>query len=240
MEDVVLVHGQAFDARCWGAVQGLLHVPSRCLELPGHGAAPEPAAWSSTTFAEAVLAGRGSSRVVVGHSLGALAVLGAACLDPAAFDVVVLIGLPGEPTPELAAMQLGFAAALDGGVWPEPVIDAVVGLWCDPAFAALPETRARLMALLDPDAARVARLCRVVAAREPLIPRLPASLPRCVVLGSRDDRAAPLADAEPLIAACRAEVVELAGGHLPMLEQPAVLAEHLRAVLGVGAPADCD
>jgi pimeloyl-ACP methyl ester carboxylesterase len=233
---VLLVHGQGLDHRSWSDVAARLGCPWRAIDLPGHGARPWPHGAAADSFATAVLEARRELTwdevVVAGHSLGAMAVFEAACRRPEAFAAVVVVGMMSEPSAEQTAMQLGFAEALEEGGWSEAIEDAVLARWLTPqTLAALPDPRVWLRARVDPDAARVARLCRVLAERPPLLDRVPAALPPVVAVTSDEDSATPLSAARPLLDAARARVVTLPGGHLTPIEQPERLAHLLEQLV---------
>jgi pimeloyl-ACP methyl ester carboxylesterase len=228
--DVLLVHGQALDRRTWAAVCAQLRCEAVAIDLPGHGESPAPFPTSMADFEQAVLDGRGDARVAVGHSLGALAVLGAVCREPTAFDAVILVGLPGEPTPSAAAAQQGFAAVIEAASgYPPALLSAIAAQWLpldDPNGAD------RVAAWIDAEPERVRRICSIVAAREALRPRIPTQPPRATLITGRADVATPMTDCQDLAHALGARVVEVDGAHLTPVDHPGVVAEWIDRVVG--------
>jgi pimeloyl-ACP methyl ester carboxylesterase len=128
---VVLVHGLTEERRLWDSVVPLLEPHFRCLrlDLPGHGASADADAYGPATMSEAIAgvvdeAGVDEAPIVVGHSLGAVAVTFYATQAPV--RAVVNLDQP---------MRVGdFARAL------APLRDALRGDGFDAAVAAIFDT----------------------------------------------------------------------------------------------------
>ena len=128
---VVLVHGLTEERRLWDTVVPLLEPSFRCvrLDLPGHGASADADTYDPTTMSSAIAAvvdeaGLDDPPIVVGHSLGAVAVSFYATQAPV--QAVVNIDQP---------MRVGdFARAL------APLRDDLRGAGFHGAFDAIFET----------------------------------------------------------------------------------------------------
>lgn len=134
---LLLLHGVGSTAASWARLLPALSELGECaaVDLLGHGRSPADTPHSATLSAQtwlvpALLEALGwSSAVLVGHSMGGGACLGAALCWPRRIEALVLIGsvaypqpvpalfwpcwLPGSGTALAAACRLGLAAGLD-------------------------------------------------------------------------------------------------------------------------------
>ncbi len=230
----VLVHGAWHDGSCWAPVVARLEglgLPALAVDLPTGRPAASTAACVAAVLAAAgeLGAGPGAPVVLVGHSLGGLVVpVAAQELGAAAVAALVLVGAlvpaPGRSwldrvRAEPGAMVAGFDAGqerLPDRTTVLPAAAAARGLYAGVAEESSAEVVAEAVARLRPQDWTVVREpCPLVA--WPAVPTV------SVVCGA--DRVVDPAWSRGAGAVPGADVVELPGGHFPMLTRPAALAE---------------
>ena len=237
---VVFVHGAAHDHSVW-ALQSRYFAHHGCnvlaVDLPGHGrsdGAPLPSVDAIAAWLPRLLDAAGIERAaLVGHSLGALAVLACAAHAPQRVTRVALLG-PAVPMPVSDALLA--AASTDDHVAFELINgwshsagkqlggNRVPGMWM--TGAAL-----RLMERSRPGALHVDLLaCHTWEGG--LAAAAAVRCPALVVMGARD-LMAPVKSAQALLAALADKrVVTLPDtGHAMMAEQPDAVLDALRAFL---------
>jgi pyruvate dehydrogenase E2 component (dihydrolipoamide acetyltransferase) len=226
---VLLVHGYGGDRNSWLFLQEPMAARYRvyALDLPGHGtSAKDVGDGSVNTLADAVIGvldAIGAERAhLVGHSLGAAAVLAAAARDPRRISSLTLIA-PSGFGPEINAGYLrGFADAqtrrelkpvvgqlfADESLVTRQLVDDLL------AYKRLDGVEAALHilvgTLLDGDTQRIDSAAAIVA--------IGGTVPVTVVWGSAD-RIIPPAQAESVAGVAR-HLVDGAG-HMPHMERPA-------------------
>ena len=237
---VVFVHGAANDHSVW-ALQSryFAHhgVNALAVDLPGHGrsaGAPLPSAEAIADWVPQLLdaAGVGSASLV-GHSLGALAVLEAAARHPSRVTRLALLG-PAVPMP--VAEPLLDAARVNDHVAYELIVgwshsagrqlggNPVPGMWMTGASMRLLERSHPGVMHCDLVAcnAYAGGMAAAQATRGPVL----------VILGARDLMAPPKAAQALIDALPDARVVMLPDcGHAMMAEQPDAVLDALRQFL---------
>lgn len=199
-------------------------------DLPGHGASSAPADFAIPALGGSILSvmdAIGWPRVVgIGFSLGATALLHATTRAPERFVAAMHVGLPpDDPAPALRARFHALAGAITDGFPPELAAE-LSRLWYSTRYRAEhPDLIERIRGLLAGNRPAIAAAFLHASAELPPLLPLPAgyAVPTLVV-AMEDDPVTPLASAASLVAALRAEVVRLPGGHLPFDECPAALA----------------
>ncbi|MEO6929257.1 MAG: alpha/beta hydrolase [Casimicrobiaceae bacterium] len=238
LPSVVFVHGAAHDHSVW-ALQSRYFAWHGCnalaIDLPGHGrsdGAPLPTIEAIADWiAELVATAARGSATLVGHSMGALAVLECAARHPAVVERVALLG----PAVPMAVSDVLLAAARDNAQLAYEMINA----WSFSARAVLGGNPAPGMSMsgsamrlmqrasagtLHTDLLACQRYVRgIEAASEAMAPAL-------VILGGRD-LMAPGRQAASLLSALREPSVVTfdAAGHALMAEQPAGVLDALTA-----------
>lgn len=199
--------------------------PLAALDLPWHGESDAPDDENATTFGRAVLEvmdALGWARcATLGHSLGAWATLMAGCEKPERFAAQLLVGPPGDVTPELSPIFQQFAALFDGDGPLEPIVETALAQWYPQAYReSSPEPRARVLARLSSRSRpTMAAIYRVVAAMPALMDRLPKlTFPVRALLFEED--ATPRAWQQPYFDATRATVRVMPGGHFGFEQHP--------------------
>jgi pimeloyl-ACP methyl ester carboxylesterase len=253
-EPLVLLHGLGHRRQAWGAVAGLL-APFRdvvVVDLPGHGQSPplrvvgEPAVRVLLGEVVGVLDGLGWGRPhVAGSSLG-----GRLALE---------LGVRGRAASVTALSPAGFWTRGRELVWVRGVFGAMcgAGVVLRPAGAGLAGSVAGRAVMYAAAVARPSRVSAGQAAGDmaafvrarpavrailaeafPFAGRVPAGVPVTIGWGTRDVLLPPR---QALVAAARlpgARVVWLPGcGHVPMTDDPDLVAEVLLAGSRVPAPA---
>jgi pimeloyl-ACP methyl ester carboxylesterase len=237
---VVLVHGAAHDHSVFALQSRYLAWHRRnvlAVDLPGHGrsaGAPLASVEAIAGWLAALLDAAGVARAsLVGHSMGALAVLECAARHPARVERIALLG-PSVPMPVSEDL---LAAARDD----EPLARAMIVAWSlSPAgaLAANPWPGQWMAggALRLLERARPGTLAIDLAACNAYANGLAAAaacaMPALCIVGARDQMA-PARATPPLVAALeRVEVVTLAGaGHALMSEAPDAVLDALAAFL---------
>jgi pimeloyl-ACP methyl ester carboxylesterase len=229
---VVLVHGAWHDGSCWRHVVrelGERGLPAVAVELPA-----DCPGLGADAYADAVLAaigplGPGERVVLVGHSLGGLTVpVVAQRLGPERVAAMVLVGalLPragasfdDQMRADPGIMARGFGRGQhkhEDGTTSWPPEAAAAGLYRGVAEEASDAVVAEAVARLRRQAWTVSREVTPLA-------EWPAV--RTVVMVCADDRVVdPEGSRRRAGELPGAELVELAGGHFPMLTRPAELA----------------
>lgn len=239
---VVFVHGAANDHSVWALQSRYFAHHGRnvlALDLPGHGrsgGAPFASVEAIAQWIVRVLDALELPRAaLVGHSLGALAVLDAAARAP---ERVERIALLGPAVPMAVSDVLLDAARANDHVAYELIVgwshsagkqlggNQVPGLWMTGSAMRLMERSAHGALARDLEA------CRDYAGGLAAATRV--RCPSLVMIGARDLMAPPKS-AEALLEALRAaRVVTLAEcGHAMMAEQPDAVLDALRKWMGV-------
>jgi pimeloyl-ACP methyl ester carboxylesterase len=237
VDSFVLVHGAWGGSWWWERVVPLLEAEGHsvdAVDLPGRGGNPAPPAEmtleaNARHVAERVRAA-GGPVVLVGHSMGGMAVTQAAELDPERIRALVYVAafLPadGQSLPALAE------GADESLVTPNTLVDEATGLCTvaeevlrDAFFGeAAPEDAAREAARLVPES--LAAIGAPVSITEER-----AGSVRRVYVECLRDRALPIRKQRELVAARPCErVLSLDTDHLPMVSRPRELAAHLLSV----------
>jgi pimeloyl-ACP methyl ester carboxylesterase len=202
-----LVHGAWHDAACWDPLLETLRAAGHEVVAP-----TLPFDDPATTFDERVAPARDAidelpdPLVVVGHSMGA----GYAPAIAAARAGSLLVQL----CPGLGPLRAGFP-------WPPTRTDGTSAWDPDAAIAAL-------YPRLAPEAARrLAARLRPMAPAAGGYPRGRAMMPAAVVIAIDDELFDPASEREAARRRLGVEPIEIAGGHFPMVEDPARLAQLL-------------
>ena len=238
---IVFVHGAANDHSVWALQSRYFAYHGYnvlAVDLPGHGRSagpPLPSVEALAAWLAALLTATGVERAtLVGHSLGALAVLEAAAVLPARVERIALLG----PAVPMAVADVLLDAARDD----EPLAYALINGWSYSAAAQLGASPSPGMSLTGTGLRLMERTVRGVLAVDLAACRcygngIPAASayrgPALVLLGARDQMAPPKG-AQALIAALAApRVVQLPGtGHALMAEQPDAVLDALIAFAG--------
>lgn len=235
---VVAVHGWMLSGRLWDPLRPCLSPPWSlwCPDLPGFGDCPRPrqlqpslASYGRWLAAAARRQAQGRSIVLMGHSLGGSVALHAAPLLGSQLAAMVQIGSGGgvyQPRP--------FARLRRGGA----VLLQLRPSWLGP-WAAESPWRGPLMAETRAARGLLATSTRREAVRQ--LPMLTASLtvPSLWIVGERDRVMEPRY-VRHLASFAPDHQLELIakGGHLPMCQQPELLADVLLgwfAAIGLNA-----
>jgi pimeloyl-ACP methyl ester carboxylesterase len=234
----VLVHGAWHDGSCWEPLLGPLAelgLPARAVDLPADRAGADTAACVAEIVAAARLLGAGPEApvVLVGHSLGGLVVpVAAQELGADAVAAIVLVGAlvprPGQSWRERAAAEPGvMVAGFDAGQQRGP--DRTTWLPAEAASAGLyagvaeESSVSAVAARLRPQDWTVTKEVSPLAAWPGV---------RTVSVVCAADRVVDPQWSRGPGAVPGAEVVELPGGHFPMLTRPRELAQVIAAAGG--------
>lgn len=240
---VVMIHGFGADRSGWNPVLGLMGTDRRVLlpELPGHGDAPAPDAAPrdiedlALAMADRLRAEGVAQAHLVGHSLGGAVAIALADMGLVAVRSLCLIA-PGGLGPEA---HTGFIHGLAQATRPEelqPWLDQMVA---DPAIlpAGLARAMLRRRAAADQGPGLVA-LARALFGTGTQTMRLAPRLARLTmpvkVIWGQQDRILPPVQADGLpghIALHRLA----ATGHVPQLEQPALVARLIAELIRAAA-----
>jgi len=199
-----LVHGAWHDAACWDPVLGPLRAMGHEVVAPDL-PFDDPAATFEQRIAPALdaIAGSADPLVVVGHSMGA----GYAPAIAAAREGSVLVQL----CPGLGPLRDGFP-------WPPTRADGTSAWEPDAAIAALyPRLRSE-------DARRLAASLHPMAPLAGGRPRGQRPQLAAVVIALDDELFDPATERAAARERLGVEPIEIAGGHFPMVEDPAALA----------------
>jgi len=240
MATFLLVHGSWHGAWCWERV--LPHLRERghealAIDLPAHGDDPTPAYRATlggySSRIRKAAGGLGGRPILVGHSMGGLAITQAAADDPGAFSGLIylcaFLPLPGEALVGLvlrdreslipSGLRLGLSSfGIDAGRTCEIFYGA-----CSEADAAWATSRLRN----DP----------ALPLLQGLKQRAEHGLPRAYIECTAD-RAVTIGRQRAM--AGRVELAMTASmdtDHSPFLSAPAELAEHLDSMAALGADA---
>lgn len=236
---VVLVHGAWHDGSCWGPVVEALRaigMPARAVDLPTARPGADTAACVAVVVDAVREVGGGAPVVLVGHSLGGLVVpVVAQELGPAVVAGLVLVGAlvprPGVSWRDRAAAEPGvMVPGFDAGQQRRPDRTTVLapeaaatGLYAGVAEESSAEVVADAVARLRPQDWTITKEASPL--REwPAVPTVDVVCAADRVVDpewSRGPGAVP-----------GARVVELPGGHFPMLTRPAQLAAVIAASAG--------
>ncbi|MPY94105.1 MAG: alpha/beta fold hydrolase [Acidimicrobiia bacterium] len=225
---LVLVHGFAQTARCWGPLAADLgrDLDVVAVDLPGHGASPSPAC--DLRGAAALVGEAGGRATYLGYSFGGRVCLRLALDRPDLVERLVLVGATAgledqASRAERCAADEALAQQLEAeGV--AAFLDRWLGL---PLFAGVPERHQYREERMRNTAAGLAASLRLAGtgAQEPLWGRLrelgESRLEVLAVAGGRDAKFAAAAQRLALGIGPTAEVALVEGaGHTAHLEQP--------------------
>jgi pimeloyl-ACP methyl ester carboxylesterase len=237
---VVFLHGAGMDHTMW-VLQSRYFAHNRravlAVDLPGHGRSAGPPLASVGELAawvwRLVDAAGGGEAALVGHSMGALAALEAAAVEPARASALVLLGA----TAEMPVNEDLLAAARDDTALAERLVVSwaygrrghiggmrAPGLWMIGGGLSLLERAGDGVLYADLAACNAYRGGLDAAAR--------IACPTLLVCGE-DDRMTPARNAGPLAAAIAAAETTVIGdaGHMMMVEQPDRTLDALKAFL---------
>ena len=218
-----LIHGSWHDGTCWQPLVDELTARGHEVVAPSLPCDDLTATWQ--TYADVVaesLAGHPDPPVVVGHSLGAITAALFATQHPARLVIYLNPSTPASNIPD--GMPPGFRDGADEGI---VTTKDGVEHW-ESADAAI-----RVMYRnLDPaDGRRLAQRLRHQADPGPIPVERPPRVPSAYIYASDDEVFTPESRqwcAEHIFGV---EPIVLTGGHFPMVEQPAHLADVLCGVL---------
>lgn len=236
---IFLVHGAWHDSTCWDDVERELAAmgrPASSVDVPGADPRAATAEAVGAVLDAVALRPADEKVVLVGHSLGGLAVVPAAeRLGPERVRVVVLVAAlvpcPGmsyndqlRADPHLMSPGFGVGQERneDRTTWwpPQAARDGLYRGVADEVPAAAVE---RAIGRLRPQSWGIAREPSELREWPPI---------RTVSVVCADDRVIDPGWSRRAAADIGAEVVELPGGHFPMLTRPRALAEVLAGVAG--------
>ena len=235
---ILFVHGAANDHSVWTLQSRYFAYHGYnvlAVDLPGHGRSagpPLPSVEALAAWLGALLAAAGVDRAtLVGHSLGALAVLEAAATSPALVERIALLG----PAVPMAVADVLLDAARDD----EALAYALINAWSFSAAGQLGASPTPGMSLAGSGLRLMERAGHGVlavdldACRHYVNGLRAASAyrgPALVLMGTRDQMAPPKG-AQALVAALAApRVIQLPGtGHALMAEQPDAVLDALIA-----------
>jgi pimeloyl-ACP methyl ester carboxylesterase len=237
MARFVLVHGAFHGAWCWESFSDELAARGHTVEtfdLPGSGDDPTPAAdVTLDAYAERiceVLSARDTPAIVVGHSMGGVAVTHAAARCPERIAALVYVAafLPADGQSLVDLTQLPEGA--DDQVQANMVVEG------EPPMATLPRDQAGDIFYGACDPAVAARAAERIGP-QPLAPFLtpvsaPAggaldAVPRSYVISTQDRAIPPALQRRMSSERATAEVAELDADHSPFLSRPTELADLL-------------
>jgi 3-oxoadipate enol-lactonase len=214
-------------------------------DLRGHGRSPSPRGpYEIADLGADVLALMDRLAIdrahLCGLSLGGMIALWLAQAVPQRVDRLVLCCTSARLEPS-EAWTARAATVRAGGT--EAVVDAVVGRWFTPPFAAShPDLVARMRAMFTAnDAEGYASCCEAIAAMD-LRPGLGSVVAPTLLIAGADDPAIPPVHSERIAAAIEGARVLVVpkGAHLPNIEQPdlvtAAILDHLHAADGQEEP----
>lgn len=171
---------------------------------------------------------------VFGNGFGAfVAVMLALRHGPRFGKLIVADVVAAFPEPARVPFRVMSQKVTESGM--SAILDAAIGRMFPPEFAAAQpgEVALRKAALAQADAASFSRACLALATLDVTMQLNTITNPTLVLCGALDQTTPPalaraLSDSIP-----KARYAEIAGsGHCPMVEQPGVLVEHLRAFVG--------
>jgi pimeloyl-ACP methyl ester carboxylesterase len=209
-----LIHGAGHDGWCWHLLDEELRRRGHTVVAPDLPCDDLTAAWDIYTRTVAALPA-GEPVVVVGHSLGAMTAALVASIVPVRMAIYLAPSTPTNRTFDDMPPSFQTSQA------PGPVEDGRGGdYWPDPHHAVQ-----YMYPRLDPGLARAAAArLRYQASPGPYPLEGPPAVPSAYLLATEDEI---FTVASRRWAAARVfglDPIELAGGHFPMLEQPAALA----------------
>lgn len=249
---LVLLHAFPLDHRAWGggALEGLEGLEDRlrviAIDLPGFGDARIPSApqiLSMDAMAAAVAAALDAARArpdaVAGNSMGGYVALALAQARPDLVPALALVDsrARADNAVERAGRESLIAALAEaGGSAPALLAERMMPRLLSPAAPAAVTDAVRRLVLASDPAACIAAL-RGMAAR-PGLEEFLAGFPGPVLaLGGSADPVTPPAELVALAASARdgAAVIVEDAGHLPHLEQPRRVRDHLFDFVSRGA-----
>lgn len=243
--NVLLLHPLLFDSSSWAAVVDLLpgDTDITMIDAPGHGrSGPSEREAGQLTLDDVAAATleamaaveKANGAVVVGSSMGGMAAMRIAALDPSAISGLVLVGTSAEaeegPNREVFEPLVDVARSIGPAALAE---DVATFMFSTSFFEQSPRSVARVLeglTALDPDA--VAPVVDAVLNRRDITHELESvAVPTAIIVGD-EDVAEPPPHSEALghlIASSTVEVVP-GCGHLVQLEQASVVVDAIRDV----------
>lgn len=238
--DLLLIHGFPLDRRTWEAQLAGLAGRGRVLapDLPGFGTTPlpSPAPASMDDYARAVLAfadSRGATRfAAAGHSMGGYILFALHRLAPERLSGAVLVSTRAKGDTDegrKAREETARRALREGAAF---LADAMPARVAAPGAPA--ELLDRLRAIMrEANGPGVAAASRAMAARPDATGQLATLACPTVVLAGRHDQIVPAAESEAMaraIPGARLVWCERSG-HMPMMEEPALVTHALASIL---------
>ncbi|MBI3855977.1 MAG: alpha/beta hydrolase [Planctomycetes bacterium] len=236
---LVLVHGFPLDARIWDKVLAQLRIPAPVVpDLRGHGKTPlPPGPCSLEDYARDLLKLMDDAEVerffVAGHSMGGYILFALHRLAPHRIAGGALVSSRALPDTE-EGRKLREATALRAekegpGFLVTTMPEKAVGPTPPPGVL---DTLRKIIREAQPRG--VAAAARAMAARPDATPQLPKIGFPVVVLAGRGDKIVPAAESEAMAKAIPgAKLVWCEkSGHVPMLEEPDLVARELEALVG--------
>jgi len=227
---IILIHGAWSDARSWDAVVPLLQAAGHsvtAIDLPGHGGdamPPEDVGLADYARRIADVLSDQPPALLVGHSMGGMAISAAAELTPSKVRKLVYVAafLPQDGQSLLDLIKQQDAPGIRDAMRPAKTPGATVldaSLVADILFQdADPELRARALATLGPQPNRAQTdPAKLSAARF-------GCIPRAYVTCEKDRTVTPALQRKMLADSPCGEVFSINSGHVPQLTRPAELA----------------
>ena len=242
---VVLVHGFTQTKASWARLAGELEDSFEVVtvDLPGHGGSYVPLAGSGLDEAADALGETGGQAFYVGYSLGGRLCLHLALRTPELVERLVIVGAhPGicDEASRLARRLADdrLAAELEEGG--DESLAQFVDKWLEgPLFAHLSGEQADRPSRLGNSAAGLAASLRTAGTgtQSPLWERLSGlEMPVLVVVGARDDKFRPIAEATAQAIGRNAQLAVIAdAGHAACFERPDTFLGLLGDFLAPGA-----
>jgi pimeloyl-ACP methyl ester carboxylesterase len=236
---LMLIHGFPLDGRIWDKVIAGIRVPQLIVpDLRGHGKTPLPPGPSSIDdYARDLLAILDASKIercaVAGHSMGGYIVFSLLRQAPQRFSAAALVSsraLPDNDEMKKTREATAQRAEKEGpGFLAATMPDRAVG--SSPAPGVVDALR-KIIREAQPKG--VAAASRAMAGRPDATPQLGQIQVPMLVLAGRGDKIVPAAESEAMAKAIPgAKLVWCEkSGHVPMLEEPDLVARELTALVG--------
>jgi pimeloyl-ACP methyl ester carboxylesterase len=211
--------------------------PVATLDLPYHGAstpAPEEdARYGGKAILEVLDALDWPTCFAVAHSAGCHALLFAALEEPERFVRQLYVGPAGDVGEQERLRFNAYIDLIGAQGFSDEIVDIALGLWYTPDYVARTPTAVATLAeqLRRNDPAMAIRMFRAFVASPPLLPLAERCRVPVDALVMRQDAAVPTEWSAPFLAALRACVRELDGGHVPFDEDPAAFGREMTRFL---------